>query len=93
METIWAAVIGVGGTLVLAVVAATWTLASRLGKLQRSVEDHSHVLSNGLVAEVKEHGLLLERLQGNQSRLIKDVKELHDMVRQLHEQINRRVAS
>lgn len=90
METIWAAVIGVGGTLVLAVVAATWTLASRMGRLQRAVEDHSHVLSNGLVDEVKEHGLLLERLQGNQRRLIEDVKKLHGLVQQLHEQINRR---
>lgn len=93
METIWAAVIGVGGTLVLAVVAATWTLASRMGRLQRAVEDHSHVLSNGLVSKVDEHGILLERLQGNQKRLIEDVKELHEMVRQLHEQINLRAAS
>ena len=51
METIWAAVIGVGGTLVLAVVAVTWTLASRLARLQRAVESHSHVLENGLTAK------------------------------------------
>ena len=93
METIWAAVIGVGGTLVLAVIAATWMVAYRMARLQRSVENHSHVLSNGLVAEVKEHGLLLERLQVNQSRLIEDVQKLHQAVERLHEQINRRVAS
>lgn len=89
METIWAAVIGGAVTLGIGALVLAW----RLGRLQRAVEDHSHVLSNGLVAEVKEHGILLERLQGNQARLIKDVKELHDMVQQLHEQINRRVAS
>ena len=96
METIWApdtTVVGIAVTIAALVIGATWALASKIGRLQRAVEDHGHLLSNGLVAEVKEHGLLLERLQGNQKRLIEDVRELHDMVRQLHEQINRRVAS
>ena len=84
--------LGIAVTVILAIIGGAWSLASKIGRLQRAVEDHGHLLSNGLVAEVKEHGILLERLQGNQARLIEDVRELHDMVRQLHEQINRRVA-
>ena len=96
METIWApdtTVIGIAVTIAALVIGATWTLASRLGRLQRSVENHSHVLSNGLVSKVDEHGILLERLQGNQKRLIEDVGKLHGMVESLHGQINQRVAS
>lgn len=93
METIWAAVIGVGGTLVLAVIAATWMVAYRMARLQRAVEGHGHVLENGLVSKVEQHSVLLGQLQVTQERLIEDVRELHQMVQQLHEQINRRVAS
>ena len=66
METIWAAVIGVGGTLVLAVVAVAWTLASRLGRLRQAVEDHSHVLENGLTAKVEDSRVAIAGIREHQ---------------------------
>ena len=81
METIWAAVIGAVLTLVLAVIAAAWTLASRLGRLQRAVEGHSHVLENGLTAKVEDNRVAIAGIHEHQRAQDDRLKEIAEALK------------
>ena len=79
METIWAAVIGGAVTLGIGALVLAW----RLGRLQRAVEDHGHVLSNGLVSKVEDNRVAIARLlehQAAQDDCLKDIKDAVGMI-------------
>ena len=80
----WAALVGggltLGGTLVMIAVA--------FGKLRAEVNRNTKALENGLMSEVKGHGVLLARLQVTQGHLITDVGKLTESVEKLHDRID-----
>lgn len=83
METIWAAVIGSAVTLGVGALMLAW----RLGKLQRAVESHSHVLENGLTTKVEDNRVEIAGIREHQRAQDDRLVEIKDALKMITEQL------
>ena len=75
--------LGIAATIVLAVIGAAWSLASKIGRLQRAVEDHGHTLRNGLISKVADHSEELAGIRAHHQLQDERLKEIKDALEKI----------
>ena len=83
--SIWQAVIGGAVTLGIGALVLAW----RLGRLQRAVEDHGHVLGNGLVSKVEDNRVAIAGIREHQRAQDDRLDEIKTALRLITERLER----